>query len=99
VFPDKDYNYETKRLRRIKKEKDGYFHFGDKVFSKLTGTREEVWNDLAYKTTGDLIKEDLTIGTVGNIVSLSKRQTSLKDNHLTPYNLKKKSNMATSTTA
>ena len=41
VLSDKDFNYEKNKLRRKTKSKDGFFHLGDKMYPKLTGTREE----------------------------------------------------------
>ena len=31
------------------------------IYDKLFGTRQEVWDCVAYKTTGDLIKDYLSI--------------------------------------
>ena len=82
VLSDDEYNYTTNHLRRFAREKDGLFHVGENTYPKLTGTRAEVWNDIAYKTTGGLIKQELTIGRDGIIVSLQKRTTSMEKNNL-----------------
>lgn len=39
------------------------------VFKKKIGTREQVWKDLAYKTSGGLRKKDLTVSKTGKLVS------------------------------
>lgn len=85
VLSDKDFNYEKNKLRRKTKSKDGFFHLGDKMYLKLTGTREEVWNDVAYHTNGGLTKADLTIGREGRIVSKVKCIYSKLVNHLGEY--------------
>jgi hypothetical protein len=54
------------------KNKNGTYNINGVVFNKLYGTREEVWNSIAYKTTGYLIKKDLMINKVGKIVSKKK---------------------------
>ena len=54
------------------KNKNGTYNINGVVFNKLYGTREEVWNGIAYKTTGYLIKKDLMINKLGKIVSRKK---------------------------
>jgi hypothetical protein len=70
---------------RKTKAKDGFFHLEGKQYTLLTGTREEVWNDVAYHTTGGLTKSDLMIGADGKIVSKVKCISSKLDNHLGKY--------------
>lgn len=41
-------------------------------YEKICGSREEVWNGKAYKTTGGLIKEDLLMHKSGKIISKRK---------------------------
>jgi hypothetical protein len=41
----------------------------------LVGSREDVWNCKAYKTTGGLNKNDLMLNTNGKIVSKKKSAT------------------------
>jgi hypothetical protein len=86
VLTDKEFNYETNRLRRLTKEKDGLFHIGTKVYTQLMGTREEVWSEKAYKTAGNLTKLNLDIGRDGRVVSKSKKESSLIENRLAEYN-------------
>lgn len=65
-----------KHVRQFNKAKDGKYYIDGMVYDKLFGTREEVWSEKAYKTTGELIKSDLMISnsihSVGKIVSKAK---------------------------
>lgn len=58
--------------KRIDKSKDGKYHVDDIVYNKLFGTRQEVWDGGAYKTSGELVKDDLIINTYGKLVSKKK---------------------------
>jgi len=62
------------RLRVFQRQCDGNYHINGKIYSVLTGTREEVWNDIAYRTAGELTKDDFIIGYRGNIVSKKKHE-------------------------
>ena len=62
----------TKNIKRIAKAADGLYHIGNNTYVKCFGTREEVWNGLAYKTSGELLKGDLMINKKGKLVSKSK---------------------------
>lgn len=75
--PAEENNLTTfKQVRKFNKSKDGKYYINGSVYDKLFGTREEVWNNIAYKTTGCLIKDDLTISqsinNFGKIVSKAK---------------------------
>jgi hypothetical protein len=77
--PSKSYDsliIETKSLRRMHPQKDGLFHINNKTYSKLFGSREEVWNEIAYKTRGLLTKDKLVKNKENKIVSKSKFITS-----------------------
>ena len=71
-------NYETvinqlkKKYCKIIKNQDGKYDIDNKIYEKLYGTREDVWNSKSYKTTGGLIKDDLMINKNGKIVSKRK---------------------------
>lgn len=54
------------------KNKDGSCTIDSKIYSKLCGTREDVWYGNAYKTSGGLIKNNLLINSNGKIVSKNK---------------------------
>jgi hypothetical protein len=76
-------------IKNIKRGKDGNYYINDKVYKKLAGTREEVFNEIAYKTTGGLTKDDLVINRRGNLVSKKKCIQETKINRLEGFNLKK----------
>ena len=38
----------------------------------LSGTREQVWDNIAYRTVGGLIKSDFIMNSMNKIVSKSK---------------------------
>ena len=65
-----------KRVRQFNKAKDGKYYIDGMVYDKLFGTREEVWSEKAYKTTGELLKNDLMMSnspnSTGKIVSKVK---------------------------
>ena len=42
----------------------------------LSGTREQVWDNVAYRTEGGLIKSDFMINSMNKIVSKSKSISS-----------------------
>jgi predicted nuclease with TOPRIM domain len=65
---------DRRRLRVFQRQRDGNYHINGKIYSVLTGTREEVWNDVAYRTSGGLAKDDFVIGYHGNIVSKKKHE-------------------------
>jgi hypothetical protein len=59
----------------VKRNKEGKYYCNDIVYDKLIGTREDVWNCKAYKTTGGLNKHDLMLNHSGKIVSKKKSIT------------------------
>jgi len=82
--PSNETNIIVKMERAIKQE-DGFYYFPEGVFSQLFGTRQEVWEGIAYKTVGLLKKKDLMIGAEGDIVSKRKAVTAAADNRLMTY--------------
>ena len=68
-----------KRARKIQKQKDNFYYINDKKYEKLIGTRQEVWDSVAYKTAGELTKEELVINKKGDVVSKTKSQQSEND--------------------
>ena len=51
-------------------------------FSTLVGSRRQVWNGTAFKTSGGLTKSKLTMTKNGRIVSSSKHRSAKKNNNL-----------------
>ena len=76
-------------IKNIKKAKDGNYYINDKVYKKLQGTREEVYNEISYKTSGGLTKDDLFVNKHGVIVSKKKCILETKINRLESVNLKR----------
>lgn len=62
----------------------------DTEFKKLFGTREEVFNNVAYKTSGGLNKNDLIINVLGKIVSKRKSVQETINDRLFEVNLLRK---------
>ncbi len=56
-----------------------------KEYKELFGSREQVMNETAYKTTGNLTKDDLVINKWGRIVSADKYKTAKKEKRLEKY--------------
>jgi hypothetical protein len=71
-------------VRKYQKLPDNLYHIDGKTYPILSGTREQVFNEQAYRTKGMLIKSDLTIGGKGGnrIVSLNKFISSKLDDRL-----------------
>lgn len=65
-----------KRIRQFQKQKDNFYYINDTKYEKLIGTRQEVWDSIAYKTAGELTKQDFLINKKGEIVSKIKSQQS-----------------------
>jgi len=61
-----------KRHKRPVRGNDGKFHIKGSTYVQLFGSRQQVWNKTAYKTTGNLKREDLTQNSRRRIVSKKK---------------------------
>ena len=79
--------YERKKIRRFQKNKDGMYDIDNHTYQLLSGTREQVWDDVAYRTEGGLIKSDFIMNSMNKIVSKSKSILSKTD--LRPFCKKK----------
>jgi hypothetical protein len=84
-----DYNI-TNSMKRISKSSDGFYHIGNCKYNKCFGTRQEVWNGDAYKTTGELTKSAFIINKNGKIVSKTKFIQEKEFNRFEQVNLMKK---------
>jgi hypothetical protein len=69
-------------LKKIIKNKDGMYDIGEKQYELLEGTRQEVWDEKAYKTSGGLLKHNLIINKLGNIVSKRKSMSETVNKRL-----------------
>jgi hypothetical protein len=68
-------------MTRYTKTAKGY-HINGKVYKLLEGSRVQVFNENAYKTSGQLTKSDLVRNKNGRIVSKKKYNDSKKNNNL-----------------
>ena len=59
-------------LKKNVKNKQGVYHINGVDYTLLEGTRQEVWDGIAYQTSGVLHKHDLIINKLGKIVSKKK---------------------------
>ena len=63
---------DTEKTKHHYRHPDGLYYIDDHIFTMLCGTRQEVWDNKAYKTVGGLTKHDLIMNKSGNIVSKAK---------------------------
>ena len=76
-------------IKNSKRAKDGKYYINNKVYKKLQGSREEVYNEISYKTSGGLTKDDLFVNKHGTLVSKKKCIQETKINRLEVVNLKR----------
>jgi len=75
------------------KNKDGTYKIRGKTYNKLYGSREDVWNSKAYKTSGGLIKSDFIINISGKIVSKKKSIVETINKRLVKCQVNKESDL------
>jgi hypothetical protein len=73
-------------FKKHMKNKDGVYIINGVTYQKNEGTRQEVWDGIAYQTTGLLHKHDLIMNKNGKLVSKKKCITAALQNHLEEYN-------------
>jgi len=61
---------------------DGAYHIKGKKYEMLFGSRAQVWHGTAYKTKGQLKKDNLMMNKRGRVVSKRKHNTAKKDKRL-----------------
>lgn len=71
--------------KRIDKNTTGSYTINNIIYDKLIGTRQEVWEDIAYKTAGGLFKNELTTNKNGKIVSMKKTIQETNNNRFQLY--------------
>jgi len=69
-------------MKRPVKNEEGLYVIKGKKYQILIGSRAQVYNESAYKTSGNLKKEDLFKNKHGRYVSKKKHFTAKKDNRL-----------------
>lgn len=72
-------------MKRPVRDSDGHYHLAGKKFKELFGSRQQVWNGTAYKTSGELVKSDLMMNKWRRIVSVKKHATAKKEMRLKKY--------------
>ena len=71
--------------RPHRSEKDHMYHISGKKYPELCGSRIQVMNGTAYKTSGNLTKSDLMMNKWGRIVSAKKHRTAKSEKRLQKY--------------
>jgi hypothetical protein len=72
-------------MKRPVRQTDGHYYIKKKSYKELFGSREQVMNGTAYKTTGGLTTDDLVMNKHGRIVSALKHKTAKKEMRLKKY--------------
>lgn len=72
-------------MKRPVRQEDGFYYIDGKKFKELFGSRLQVWNGTAYKTSGNLTKGDLVMNKWNRIVSEKKHKTAKKEKRLQKY--------------
>ena len=69
-------------MKRPHRNEDGTYHIHSKKYKELFGSRHQVWNKTAYKTTGNLTRKHLLMNKWGRIVSNKKHFTAKREKRL-----------------
>ena len=69
-------------MKRPDRQADGLYHVKGKTYPELRGSRTQVHNGTAYKTTGGLTIKELFMNKWGRIVSADKHVTAKKERRL-----------------
>lgn len=72
-------------MKRPVRQADGHYYIDGKQYKELFGSRQQVWNGTAYKTSGSLRRNQLMMNKWGRIVSADKHKTAKKEKRLQKY--------------
>lgn len=72
-------------MKRPVRQNDKLYHIDGHTFKELFGSRQQVFNGTAYKTTGGLTKKNLIYTKNNRIVSLKKHISAKKEMRLKKY--------------
>ena len=72
-------------MKRPHRNEDGTYHIHGKHYKELFGSRHQVWNKTAYKTSGNLTRKHLLMNKWGRIVSNKKHFTAKREKRLQKY--------------
>jgi hypothetical protein len=75
-----DINNFNKKNKKITKNSDGFYYVNGVKYNKLYGSRQDVWDKVAFQTTGCLTKLHFTINKNGKIVSKKKSIQEMQNN-------------------
>ena len=81
-------------VKKHMKASDNKYHINGKVYDMLIGSRAQVWHRTAYKTAGNLKRDDLYMNKHGRIVSKKNMKQPKKRNvYKNTVTLPKKENL------
>ena len=72
-------------MKRPHRRGNGSYSIKGHSFRQLVGSRQQVFNGNAYKTSGNLVKSGLMMNQWGRIVSATKHRTAKKENRLAKH--------------
>lgn len=72
-------------MKRPARSENGTYKIDGKEYKELFGSRIQVWNGTAYKTSGELTRKDLMMNKWNRIVSQKKHKTAKKEKRLQKY--------------
>jgi len=72
-------------MKRPSRQSDGAYHIDGKKYKLMFGSRQQVFNETAFKTPGGLKKSDLLMNKWGRIVSAKKHASAKKEKRLQKY--------------
>ena len=90
IFNKIETHADRKKIINLLIPSDKYLNIAKCKYNKCFGTRQEVWNGDAYKTTGELTKSAFIINKNGKIVSKTKFIQEKEFNRFEQVNLMKK---------
>ena len=73
-------------FKKNMRNKQGTYTIAGQDYQKNEGTRQEVWDGIAYQTSGLLKKHDLILNKNGKLISKKKCILAAEQNHLETYN-------------
>ena len=73
-------------FKKNMRNKQGTYTIAGQDYQKNEGTRQEVWDGIAYQTSGLLLKDDLILNKNGKLISKKKCILAAEQNHLESYN-------------
>lgn len=69
-------------MKKPTRQNDGYYHVAGKKYPHLIGSRTQVHNGTAFKTSGGLTKKAIMMNKWGRLVSVKKHHTAKKEKRL-----------------